>query len=245
MLFLRSLVFNIAFLVWTAIVCVGISWTYFMPRKVCIRFLILYFSSCSWLEKHIIGLTYEVKGLEHRPKGSYIAAIKHESEWDTFRLFQIFGDVSIVLKRELMFIPFWGWYQWKSGAIPLDRGAGASALRKLKVNAKKVIDRGQVIAIFPQGTRVPAGAKRPYKGGVGVIYSLLDLPVVPVALNSGVFWPKQSFIKKPGVITVEFLPVIPAGLPRQEMMKLMEERIEAASDRLTQAAGGPALGSVA
>jgi len=237
MKFIRSILFNICFIAWTSLCCLFMVWSFAIPRPMMVKVITQYFKGLDPIEKYVIGLTYEVKGRENMLDTPCLIAIKHQSAWETFKLFQLFGDVAIVLKRELMFIPFWGWYQAKSGAIPVNRAAGGKAMNSLIAGAQKVIQKQKrSIVIFPQGTRVPVGEKRAYKVGIAALYENLNVPIVPVALNAGLFWPKNSFIKKPGKITVEILPAIPAGLSRPEAMKQLEEAIETASNRLVQEA---------
>lgn len=241
MIFLRSLAFNVAFHVWTAVVCVGILWTLLLPRRVMIRVVTWYFSTVAWLERTLVGIRYEVRGREHVPKsGSFLLAAKHQSAWETMKLHFLVNDPAIILKRELLWIPIWGWYAAKARMIAVDRGAKGRAVASMVRNARPVRDEGRPIVIFPQGTRVAVGAYRPYRIGVGVLYKSLDIPIVPMALNAGLYWARHSFIKRPGTVIVEFLPPIPPGLGRTEAMRELEERLEAATDRLVVAAGGPA-----
>ena len=232
MTLLRSAVYNLVFFIWTLFCALALLWVFVLPRRLMVRVIRLYFLSLYPLEKYILGLDYRVIGRQNLPSGQYIIAMKHQSAWETFKLLPLFGDVAIVLKRELMWIPLWGWYQAKTGVIPVNRGAGGAAMRSLLEGAQKVAGQGRSILIFPQGTRVAAGAKKPYKSGIGYVYETLNLPVVPVALNAGVFWPRNSFLKRSGVVTVEILPAIQPGLSRLDFMQQLEEKLEAASDRL-------------
>jgi 1-acyl-sn-glycerol-3-phosphate acyltransferase len=178
------------------------------------------------------GLGYEVRGAVPR-EGRVIVASKHMSMWDTMALFMLLWNPATVVKRELMRIPFYGWYLWKAGMIPIDRGAGASALRKMTAAAEKVFAQKRPIIIFPEGTRKRPRAKPDYKPGVAALYGQLDAPCVPVALNSGLFWTGPGgFLKKRGTVVIEFLPPIPAGLPRREFMATLEPRIETATAAL-------------
>jgi 1-acyl-sn-glycerol-3-phosphate acyltransferase len=179
-----------------------------------------------------VGLRHEVRGREHLPPGPAIIAMKHQSAWDTFAVPVIFDDPAIVLKRELMLIPFYGWYLWKAGMIPVDRKAGAAALKKMVAAGERAAAEGRPIVIFPEGTRTAVGARRPYQPGVAALYRQLALPLVPVAVNSGLFWGRRQFLKRPGRITVEILPALPPGRERHAVMAELEERIEAATARL-------------
>ena len=164
------------------------------------------------------------------PTGGVLVASKHMSMWDTLALYLALDDPGIVIKRELLRIPFYGWYLWKAAAIPIDRGAGAEALRRMTQAAKHVLAEGRPILIFPEGTRKKPGAQPDYKPGVAGLYSLLNVTCVPVALDSGRYW--QGFTKHPGIISLEFLPLIPPGLKRRDFMARLEKEIEAATGRL-------------
>jgi 1-acyl-sn-glycerol-3-phosphate acyltransferase len=181
-----------------------------------------------WGLKVFAGIGFEVRGLP--PTGPVLVASKHMSMWDTLALFLVLDSPSIVLKRELLYIPFYGWFLWRAAAIPIDRSARASALRKMSQAAKHALGEGRPLLIFPEGTRKKPGAAPDYKPGVAGLYGMLEVPCVPVALNSGVYW--TSFLKHPGTITLEFLEVIPPGLKRGAFMALLEKRIETATAAL-------------
>lgn len=185
-----------------------------------------------FLARVIVGIRYEVKGWENVPEGACIIAAKHQSAYETCLLHILFKNPAIVLKKELTRIPIWGWYAQASGLIPVDRKGGAKSLKIMKKACDDAVSAGRKIVIFPQGTRVPPGVKKPYKVGVVALYQDLQLPIVPVALNSGLFWPKGEWIKKPGTVTVQFLTPIPPGLTRSQMMKRLEAITEEASDHL-------------
>lgn len=241
MLVLRSLLFNIAFYVWTALCCVGLLWSLLTPHRVMVRVVTAYMRSLDWLERTILGLRWEVRGLENLPRdGSYLVGAKHQSMWETMKLHILFNDPAIVLKKELMRIPLWGWYAAKTRMIAVDRGRRGAALQSMLRGARKRVAEGRPIVIFPQGTRTDVGVWRPYKVGLALLYSDLGVPLVPMALNSGVFWPRHKFVKRPGTITIEFLPAIPPGLPREEALARLEDAVEDASNRLAVAVGGPA-----
>ncbi len=241
MIFIRSLAFNLAYFSWTVLVSVVLAWTTLLPRPQLMAVVIWYLRSVAFLERTLLGLRYEVRGREHLPKqGSYLVAAKHQSAWETMKVILLLPDPAVVLKRELTQIPIWGRLARKSEMIPVDRGARGRAMSSLLDGARKVAAKNRPIVIFPQGTRVAPGTYHNYRVGVGVLYENLHLPIVPMALNSGVFWPRRSFLKKSGTVVVEFLPPIQPGLQRFEAMIELETRLEAATDRLVVAAGGPA-----
>ncbi len=181
-----------------------------------------------WGLKVFAGTRYEVRGT--LPPAGVLIAIKHMSMWDTCAIYTLLGDPSIVLKRGLLLIPFYGWYLWKTGMIPIARDGGASTLKRMVAQAKAELARGRSIVIFPEGTRKKPGAPPDYKPGVAGLYGQLDVPCVPVALNSGVFW--TGFVKNPGTIVIAFLDPIPAGLPRREFMPRLQAAIEGATAKL-------------
>lgn len=231
-LFLRSLLFHTVFVLWTALWAVLLLWVFFLPRRMMVRIITVFFSSYYPLEKYILGLEYVVEGRENLPSGACVIACKHQSAYETLKLHVIFGDVAVILKRELMWIPFWGWYQAKAGMIPVNRGAKGAAMRSMLRGARRVAAQGRPIVIFPQGTRVAPGAQRPYKIGTGVLAETLNLPVVPVALNAGLFWPRHAFLIRPGRVTFRILPPLPAGLDRDAVVRELENVLESASAQL-------------
>jgi 1-acyl-sn-glycerol-3-phosphate acyltransferase len=231
-LWLRSLVLNIALYGWTAFLCLALLGTLVLSRQGMIYVVHLWLRHLAWIERHIGGIRYQVIGSEYVPSGACIIAAKHQSAWETFKLHLLFGDPAIVLKAELLNIPIWGWYVRRAGMIPVNRSGNVNALSNMMVVAHKAAAQGRKIVIFPQGTRTAPGEQRAYKSGVAALYQELGLPVVPMALNSGILWPRNSFIKKPGIITVEFLPPIPPGLTRDEMMAQLKNGLETTTERL-------------
>ena len=237
---IRSLAFNLIFYTWTAICCFGIFWVLFIPRRAMIWVVCQYLRSVHLIERLVLRLDYKVVGQEHVPDGPYILAAKHQSTWETMKLHLLVDDPAVILKRELILIPLWGWYAAKARMIAVHRGGRSKAIASIIAGARRTAAEGRPIAIFPQGTRTAAGSFRPYRVGVAALYEALDLPVVPMALNSGVFWPRRKFVKQPGTITVEFLPPIPPGMDRDAFLKRLEDELETATDRLVTEVGGPA-----
>jgi 1-acyl-sn-glycerol-3-phosphate acyltransferase len=228
----RSFLFTFAFLFWALIPTALLVWIIFLPKPCLLKIIRAWQSGTMWLAKVLVGIDYRVVGWEHVPQGACIVAAKHQSAYETCMLHVLFADPAIVLKKELTRIPIWGWYAKASGLIPIDRKGGVKALAAMKKACDDAVKDGRKIVIFPQGTRVKPGVKKPYKVGVVALYQDLNLPVVPVALNSGLFWPRDGWLKKSGTVTIEFLPPIPAGLSRSQMMRRLENDIETASNRL-------------
>ena len=187
----------------------------------------------------IVGLDHEIRGLDRIPRGGCIIAMKHQSAWDTLILHVVLSDFAAVVKRELLLVPFYGWYAARAGSIAIDRKAGASALRRMVAAARPVATQGRPIVIFPEGTRVAPGARLPYQPGVAALYQALALPLVPAAVNSGYFWGRRSFVKRPGRIVLEFLDPIPPGWPRRRVMAELEQGIEIAAAVLLREAEAP------
>lgn len=186
----------------------------------------------------LCGIRFEVRGRENIPAGPALVASKHQSMFETLAFWHILPDPAIILKKELKYLPFFGWYAMKLKNVAIDRSAGASALKAMLRSARERAHEGRQIVIFPQGTRVEPGAPESYKPGVAGLYGTMDVPCVPVALNSGLYWPPSGFVRKPGTIIVEFLEPIPAGLARARFMEQLESRIETASQALLPAPQG-------
>jgi len=231
---IRSLAFNFLFFAGSLFFSLALLWALLLPRRQSAQIIrTVYFGYMDFIETNILGLHLKIEGWEHVPKdGAFILAAKHQSAYETLKLCKIMKDPAIVLKRELTWIPIWGWYPKKMGMIPIDRGSVTQAMRSIIKGAQRVKNEKRPILIFPQGTRVAPGAKADYRGGIGKIYKDIALPVIPMALNSGLFWGRNAFWKKPGTVTFRFLPAIPAGLPPQEMMRQLEESIEKESNAL-------------
>ena len=235
----RSLAFNVAFIGWTVILGMAGLPLLLAPRPAVMRFGRLWDRGALALLRWIVGLDHEIRGLDRLPRGGCIIAMKHQSAWDTLILPIVLGDPAVVLKRELLRVPFYGWYAARAGSIAIDRKAGAGALRAMVKAARPVAAEGRPIVIFPEGTRTAPGARLPYQPGVAALYQALALPLVPAAVNSGHFWGRRSFLKRPGRIVLEFLDPIPQGLPRRRLMAELEERVETAAAALAREAGRP------
>lgn len=231
----RALLFNIVF--WVGTVIFGIAGLPFLltPRRTAMRFGRLWAQAVLFALKLIVGLDGKIRGRENIPPGACLIAMKHQSMWDTLILPPLLGDPAVVIKRELQYVPFYGWYATRAGSIFIDRKGGAGALRRLVGDAKRAVAMGRPVVIFPQGTRTAPGqpaSDAPYQPGIAALYRELGVPLVPAAVNSGLFWGRRAFFKRPGRIVLEFLEPIPPGLPRREVMATLERRIEAASAAL-------------
>lgn len=229
---LRSLAFQTLFYLWTTMLALTFLPLLIMPRSWIVWCGEGWLRSVLWLLKCTVGLSYRVEGAEHIPDGPVIYAFKHQSAWDTLAVPVLIRNPAVVVKRELLQIPFYGWYAKKHGMIGIDRDRGHRALRQILDKGEKAIAAGKPLVVFPEGTRTAPGTRVPYFAGIALIYSRMGLPVVPVALNSGLFWPRRSFIKRAGCITVRYLPAIPPGLSRKAFMEQLEDAIETASDSL-------------
>jgi len=229
---IRAIVYSFIFYLVSALFLVLGSWLLLGPRAWAMAGLSAHGSTCVWLLEKIVGTRLEVRGHENLPRGAALVASKHQSAWDTFALVPLFGDPAIVMKRELIWIPFYGWFSAKFGMIFVTRKAGPSALRRMAKDALERAGAGRQILIFPEGTRREPGAEPAYRPGALYLYERLGLPCCPVALNSGLYWPRRSLARYPGAIIVEFLKPIPPGLPRKEFAKRLEHAIETASGAL-------------
>jgi len=237
---LRSLGFAVGFYVSTAVFLLGGAWLFLAPRSWAMQGLRLHGMFCTWLIKVICGVRMEVRGAEKLPQVACLVVAKHQSAWDTFALIPIFRDPAIVLKEELKWIPFYGWFCIKFEHILVQRGRAAAALKKMLADARDRAAQGREVFIFPEGTRRPPGADPDYKPGYVALYEGLGLACYPLALNSGLYWPRRTLNRYPGTIVVEVLDAIPPGLPRAEFRSRLENIIEMATDRLLlEAALGP------
>lgn len=232
MILLRSALFILFLWLWTVAMTLLYTPLLVLPRRWTVLAARFWIRGALIGLKLLTGLGWEVRGREHLPAGGMIIASKHQSTFETFAMHLMFDDPAYVLKRELLWIPCFGWYLFKSGVIAIDRSAGTRALKTMVKGAETAAAEGRPIVIFPEGTRAAPGTKRPYHSGVAMLYGALGLPVVPIALNSGVFWGRGALRKYPGTLTIEILPPIPPGLDRRAFMAELEQRIETASDRL-------------
>ena len=230
---IRSILFNVFFYTITTFACLLFIPALLFPRGITLWITRLWLGIVSCLERCILGLTFEIRGQEFLPEnGSYIVAAKHQSAYETMKLHYLFTDPTIVLKKELLRIPIFGGFLKKIGVIAIDRSSKEKAIKSIINGAKEMQDQERAIIIFPQGTRVSitdTTKDKPYKGGIVKMYSNTDMPIIPLALNSGMFWERNSFIKKSGKVVFEFLPPIKSGLPDKQVMQALENKIETKS----------------
>jgi len=235
---LRSVIFNIVFWLWTALLVVLLlPAAPFISAAAIRRYAAFWMRGMHLVLAWIVGLRHEVRGLENLPDGPCIIAAKHQSMWETLFFHTVRPDIVIGLKHELTRIPLFGWYLMIAKNIRIDRGGAAKAMRSLTQGAKAAVARGDSILIFPEGTRRRPDDPPDLKPGIAAVYAACGVPVVPVALNSGLFWGRRSFTKKPGRIVVAFQPPIPPGLERKTFMRRLEDSLETATRGLVEEAG--------
>lgn len=236
----RSITYMVVFYVVTALYLVLGSWLLLGPRSWAMQGLRIHGLTCVWLLKVICNIRFELRGKEKLPARPYLVVSKHQSAWDTFGLIPVFADPAMVLKAELGWIPLYGWFCHKFEHIFVSREKAAAALKALLRDARAKAAQGREIVIFPEGTRTTPGAPPDYKPGYIALYEGLNLVTVPIALNTGLFWPRRSYRRYPGTIVVEILDPVAPGLKRSQARQIIEERIETACARLiAEAARAP------
>jgi 1-acyl-sn-glycerol-3-phosphate acyltransferase len=228
----RSIIFNVLFYLNLLVLVVAALPTLVMPRRGILAVARFWARSSLWLLRVVCGIAAEFRGTAKIPPGALIVAAKHQSLWETFALLLILRDPAYIMKRELMWIPLFGWYTWKAGMIAVDRGKGSQALAGMNSQARQELACNRQIIIFPEGTRRAPGAEPRYKYGVAHLYADAGVACLPIALNSGLFWPRRSLRRYPGTIRVEVLDPIPPGLGKEEFFLRLQGDIEAATARL-------------
>jgi 1-acyl-sn-glycerol-3-phosphate acyltransferase len=230
----RSLVFNALFYASLIVHMIVALPVLLLPHRVHLVFIRSYARTSLWLLRVICGTKVEWRGLDKLPHGGCIVACKHQSAWETFALYALLDDPAYILKRELMWIPLFGWHMAKAGLIPIDRSAGIAALSRMTARTRKELERGRQVVIFPEGTRRLPGAEPSYKPGVAHLYVRSGAACVPVALNSGLFWPRRSLLRYPGAVLVEVLDPIAPGLGSRQFLARLQDTLESATARLVQ-----------
>ncbi len=230
----RSFLFNVAFYICIIVEMIIFTPYYFLvPPKLAWWVPKFWARTNIWLQEKIVGTKFDLSGHENLPSGSYILAPKHQSFFDAYAFLPWIPDALYILKRELMWIPLFGWYVAKMGMVPVNRGSRSRALRQaVKQTRERMAERGRQLIIYPEGTRKPPGAEPAYKWGIVELYSQLDIPVVPVAHVAGLYWPRRKFLRFPGTIKARILPPIPPGLGKEEFLERLVKETEAACDAL-------------
>lgn len=233
MIVLRSILFNALFYANLILRMIIFSPVYFLsPRKKAYSVPKNWALSNHWLMEKIVGTSFEIEGLENIPAGSYIVAPKHQSFWDTYALLPWLDDPVYILKRELMWIPLFGWYAMKQRMIPVNRGARGKVMVEVLARTRAELATGRQLIIYPEGTRRAPGAEPLYKYGIARMYRDLGIPVVPVAMHPGLFWPRRKFRRYPGHFKVRILPPIEPGMDPDAFFARLIEVTEKASDEL-------------
>jgi 1-acyl-sn-glycerol-3-phosphate acyltransferase len=232
LIIVRSILFNILFYLNLLVYLIAAIPTYFLPYRVLVAVAKSWGRSNLRLLRLVCGIDVAWIGLEKIPRGPLIVAAKHQSSWETFALLTLFDDPTFIVKRELMWIPLFGWYIWKARMIPVDRGARTQALVAMTERARVQLEGNRQLVIFPEGTRRAPGAEPAYKFGVAHLYAETGAPCLPVALNSGLVWPRRKFLRHPGTVRVEILDPIPPGLERAQFFERLKQDIEGATARL-------------
>jgi 1-acyl-sn-glycerol-3-phosphate acyltransferase len=231
---IRSVVFNTLFYLNLFVYLLVAMPTLLLPYRYVLVVAKRWAKSNLWLLRVVCGVKADFRGMEKIPRGGFILASKHQSIWETFALLPCVDDPTFILKRELMWIPMFGWCLWKARMIPVNRGARGPALAAMTEQAKREVQNGRQIIIFPEGTRRPAGAEPQYKFGVAHLYAEGGVPCVPVALNSGLFWPRRSFRRFPGTVVVQVCDPIPPGLEKSDFFARLQQAIEPVSAELLE-----------
>lgn len=232
---LRSLVFIAQMYVSMALLALAMAIPALLSRDMAFAAVHAY---CRWVRftaRVLVGLRSEIRGTV--PRDEVLIAAKHQSFFDIILLCSVLPRPKFIMKRELLYAPFVGQYALRIGCVPVDRGKRGAAIAKMKADVAKGAALPGQLVIYPQGTRVPPGEVKPYKHGTGLLYEQLGQTCVPAATNVGVFWPKRSLLRSPGLAVMEFLPAIAPGLPVPEFMAHIETEVEAASTRLMRDAG--------
>ncbi len=240
MLVFRSSLFNTLYYLMLILFMLVMSPLFLTPRKTAMFAMRSWAWSADWLHRLVVGATVEIRGRENLIHGPCIIASKHQSLWETYGLLRLLDDPAIIYKQELGWIPFFGWYAVKFRMVKVQRGGRSKAIRSLIASARDRLAENRQIIIFPEGTRRPPGAEPVYRAGVTAMYNELGVPVVPVALNSGLFWPRRKFMRYPGKIIVDILPPIAPGMEREDFTRELVSRLERASDQLLLETAGAA-----
>jgi 1-acyl-sn-glycerol-3-phosphate acyltransferase len=229
---IRSLIYVFLFVSWSTFIVILNAIFLPFPRSVSQATIRVWMYGTMMLLRVVVGLRYEIRGMERVPEGPVIFASKHQSAWDTAIYYMFDKDPAYILKKELLKIPLYGLTLRKAGHIAIDRDGGMSTLKHVLRETRRAIQEKRRVIIFPEGTRTLPGEPGTYQPGVAAIYKDAGVPLIPVALNSGSFWGRSGYMKYPGCIVMEFLPPIPSGLNRKVFMKELQQQVDEASERL-------------
>lgn len=232
MIHIRSIIFNIFFFLWTSLWSILGTLSSVFPRWVLLLPEIIWSRGIQFFLPILVGIKVKIINKNKIPDGPCIIACKHQSAWETTIFHGSLPDPAIVLKSELLSIPFFGIYAQKLKMIPIDRKAGTASMRKMLKAARQAVKDNRPIVIFPEGTRVSNQKKTKIRSGIYGLYSFLKIPVVPVGLNSGKFWPKSSYLRYPGTIKMEYSDPIEPGLSKEEFMQRLADAIDQTTHRL-------------
>ncbi len=234
LILVRSIIFNVLFYLNTLILLIVALPTFFLPYRAIIWVAKTWGRINLFLLRVVAGVKIEVRGRDKIPTGPILVAAKHQSAWETFALVPLFDNPVFIVKRELQWIPVFGWLMIKGRMVPVDRSAGSQALAEMAERARIELADNRQLIIFPEGTRRAAGAEPRYKFGVAHLYAAEGVPCVPIALNSGLFWPRRSIRRIPGTVVIEILDPIPPGLEKDVFYKRLQSDIETATERLIE-----------
>lgn len=234
LILVRSLAFNVLFYLNTLILLIVALPTFFLPYRTIIEVARFWAKVSLVLLRVVAGVKIEVRGRDKIPKGPLLVASKHQSAWETFALITLFDNPLFIVKRELEWIPVFGWLMIKGRMVPVDRSAGVQALNAMAARARIELADNRQLIIFPEGTRRPAGAEPRYKHGVAHLYAEGNVPCLPIALNSGLFWPRRTIRRFPGTVLVEILDPIQPGLPKDEFFEHLKTGLETVTARLIE-----------
>jgi 1-acyl-sn-glycerol-3-phosphate acyltransferase len=225
MKFLRSVIFNLAAFGWSFFLLIVYVPLVLAPRSTMLAAIRFWTRSIFWLQRNFLSLEFEFRGQKNLPNGAFIIASAHQSAWDTICFYAVLEDPAFILKKELYRVPMFGPYARTLGMIAIDRSGGASEARRMIRDVSAQLELGRPVVIFPGGTRSSPDEVVPLKSGINTLYRRCGVPVVPVSLNSGWFWGRRSFVKKPGIILAEFHKAIEPGLDIGEFDALLSSRI--------------------
>ena len=234
LILVRSIAFNVLFYLNTLILLIVALPTFFLPYRAIIEVARFWAKVSLVLLRVVAGVKIEVRGRDKIPKGPLLVAAKHQSAWETFALVTLFDNPLFIVKRELEWIPVFGWLMIKGRMVPVDRSAGVQALNAMAARARIELADNRQLIIFPEGTRRPAGAEPRYKHGVAHLYVEGGVPCLPIALNSGLFWPRRTIRRFPGTVVVEILDPIQPGLPKDEFFERLKIGIETVTEGLIE-----------